>query len=114
MSDSEQKIPDEYAGIMPWDGRTLTETDMAVINDLGATWLRRTFRWSSIEPEPGKWDFSAYDGYVELGKLFDKKHAAILAYDAAWLTHSKRDHISKEDLPLRYFFPKNRPGAKRN
>jgi hypothetical protein len=100
MKDGERKIPDDYAGIAPWDGRTLTETDMALVNDIGATWFRRTFRWSGIEHNRGEWNFSEYDGYVALGNRFNKKHMAILAYDVSWLPHSKPDHISKEDLPL--------------
>jgi hypothetical protein len=100
MRGQEQKIDGGYIGIVPGDSRALTADDMAVIDDLGIAWFRRTFRWSSIEAERGNFRFTRYDDHVTTGSGYNKKHEAILAYDVAWLPRSKRDHISREDLPL--------------
>ena len=39
--------------------------ELDAIAAAGFTWVRQTFPWAAIEPEPGRPDFSAYDAIVE-------------------------------------------------
>ncbi|MCC7207662.1 MAG: O-antigen ligase family protein, partial [Anaerolineae bacterium] len=41
------------------------DRELAAIADAGFVWVRQTFAWSEIEPEPGQRDFSRYDALVE-------------------------------------------------
>jgi hypothetical protein len=97
---TEYYVPEDFAGIAPYDGWQLADDDYAVIDDLGVSWFRRTFFWETIEKVQGEWNFSNYDVYVDDAKTHDKKLLAILAYGAPWLPHSKPDEVTKEDLPL--------------
>jgi hypothetical protein len=63
-------IPPGFVGLISDDAFWGTDADpsrqrtMAAIAATGARTLRASFRWSLIEPEPGRYDFWLYDGYV--------------------------------------------------
>jgi hypothetical protein len=101
-----QVIPEDYFGIIPDHGDGPPDKEYAFLDELGAVWLRKTFYWSSFEPERGTWDYSDYDEFVETGKAAGKKLLIILAYDTAWVHRDKRRHryITPQQLPyyLRY------------
>jgi hypothetical protein len=99
-------IPNDYFGIIPDHGDGPQETENEFLDQLGVVWLRKTFYWSSIESDPGIWDFSDYDDFIESRKAAGKKILIILAYDTGWLySNGKRQrNITEERLPyyLRY------------
>jgi len=95
-----RRVPAGFFGIAPYDGRELGPRDEAALDALSVTWFRRTFYWSGIEPERGKWDFAAYDRFVDFAADGGRNVLGILAYDVSWLPRSKPDTVSSEDLPL--------------
>src|SRR5580700_3621103 len=38
--------------------------EMEMLAQAGFRWVRMDFDWASTEPEPGRYDFSAYDGLL--------------------------------------------------
>jgi hypothetical protein len=95
-----RRIPEDYFGIAPYNGQQLDERDYAIMDDLGVVWMRRTFRWSVMEPAPGTWNFADYDAYVAGAKKAGKKVLAILAYETPWLYENGReDYIGPDKLP---------------
>jgi len=63
-------VPPGFMGLVSDDAFWGTDADpsrqrtMAAISGTGARVLRASFYWSIIEPQPGRYDFSLYDGYV--------------------------------------------------
>jgi hypothetical protein len=63
-------VPPGFVGLVSDDAFWGTDADpsrtgtMARIAGTGARVLRHAFYWSIIEPRPGHYDFSLYDGYV--------------------------------------------------
>ena len=100
-SDDGRTIPEDFFGIAPYQ-RTLVPEDFPLIDELGVVWQRRACRWSSLETEPGKWDFSGWDNYVESSKNAGKKILAILGFDAPWIyeKETSRRKITARELPL--------------
>jgi hypothetical protein len=64
------QAPPGFVGLVSDDAFWGTDADpsrqrtMAAIAGTGARVLRQSFYWSIIEPQPGQYDFSLYDGYV--------------------------------------------------
>ena len=64
------QAPPGFVGLISDDAFWGTDADptrqrtMATIAGTGARVLRQSFYWSVIEPQPGRYDFSLYDGYV--------------------------------------------------
>jgi len=64
------QAPPGFVGLVSDDAFWGTDADptrqrtMATISGTGARVLRQSFYWSLIEPQPGRYDFSLYDGYV--------------------------------------------------
>ena len=62
--------PPGFVGLVSDDAFWGTDADpsrvgtIAAIAGTGARVLRQSFYWSLIEPRPGRYDFSLYDGYV--------------------------------------------------
>jgi len=62
--------PPGFIGLVSDDAFWGTDADpsrartMAAIAGTGARVLRQSFYWSIIEPQPGRYDFQLYDGYV--------------------------------------------------
>jgi hypothetical protein len=100
-----RRIPEDFFGIIPDDGRDAGSKEYEFMDELGVVWMRNTFYWSGIEPQPGAWEFTGYDRYVEEAKKAGKKILVILAYDTSW-SHGgqKNRNITPERLPhyLRY------------
>ncbi|MDR0690230.1 MAG: hypothetical protein LBG08_08230 [Spirochaetaceae bacterium] len=103
---SARRIPADLFGIIPHNGQGPLPREHEFLDELGVVWMRKTFYWNYIEPQPGAWDFSAFDEYVAEGKKRGKKLLAILAYDTPWIygEHKSRRNITPERLPhyLRY------------
>jgi hypothetical protein len=95
-----RQVPEDYFG-MAHAGSSASEREYALLDELGAVWIRKTFEWEEIEPEPGVWDFSKWDAYVDEGKRAGKKILAVLAYDTGWIYGEKkpRQHITPEKIP---------------
>ena len=81
---ADRTVPDDFFGISPYQ-RDLEKEDFQMLDEIGAVWLRRTCRWSSLEAKQGVWDFSSWDLYVRDSKADGKKILAILGYDAPWI-----------------------------
>src|SRR5215208_3512320 len=64
------QVPPGFVGLVSDDAFWGTDADpsrqrtMATIAGTGARVLRQSFYWSLIEPQPGRYDFSLYDGYM--------------------------------------------------
>ena len=62
--------PPGFVGLVSNDAFWGTDADpsragtMAAVSGTGARVLRQSFYWSIIEPQPGRYDFHLYDGYV--------------------------------------------------
>jgi hypothetical protein len=54
------------AGTAGWGGASTAGRLDQVTTQTGAKWLREEFLWSTIEPQPGTFDFSYYDHYMLL------------------------------------------------
>ncbi len=83
-------------------GYSRSDEEYALLDALGAKWIRIDFRWSSVEKVRGEWDFSVYDDFLDSTDAKGKKVLAILDYDTPWL-HEGKDtsrQISPEELPL--------------
>ncbi|MCL2008428.1 MAG: hypothetical protein FWG77_10110 [Treponema sp.] len=85
-------------------GKTLTEQEYTLLDELGVVWVLDTFYWRNIESEQGVFDFSRYDAYVNKAISEGKKIIAVLAYDTPWLNNGRRRYISPGNTPyfLRY------------
>jgi hypothetical protein len=94
-------IPDGFLGISP-DRSPLKEEDYRLLDELGAVWIRRTIRWTDVEPVEGQWNFSFWDSYVENGKAAGKKLLLTLGFDNTWpyKEGKERRDITAEYLPL--------------
>jgi polysaccharide biosynthesis protein PslG len=53
-------------GASGWGGRTTALQLDRLIRGTGTGWLRDPFKWSVIEPSPGRFNFAYYDHYVLL------------------------------------------------
>lgn len=103
ISKAKEKIivPQDFAG-MVHAGRTASDEEYELLDELGVSWIITTFYWNSIERERGVWDFSGTDTYVEAAKAHGKKIFIVLAYDTAWLNPKgeTRRYIAPKDIPL--------------
>lgn len=52
--------------------------------DAGLGWARQHFRWSSIEPQPGEFDWSTWDRVVETAQAAGLRLVAVLDTAPAW------------------------------
>ena len=80
-----------------WDS-AIMEADMDRILELGCNVIRiGEFAWHQMEPEEGKFDFSYFDGVIDMAK---KKGLQIIfgtptATPPAWLIHKHPDILSQ-------------------
>jgi hypothetical protein len=95
-------ISSDYLGIITHGGKGPDEKEQALLDELGAVWIRETFYWSSIERRQGEFDFSVYDEWLDVQKEGGRKILAILAYDVAWIHqgNKRRRFVNAEQLPL--------------
>lgn len=66
----------------PWVRRKTVE----MAREAGIRWAKQQFLWAHIEPEPGAFDFDAYDDIVELYRENDMEVIARLDWPPAWVT----------------------------
>jgi len=94
-------IPEDFFGISP-DSSTLNDEDCRFLDDFNATWIRTTIRWTSVEPQQGKWDFDHWDNYLANAEAAGKKVILILGFDNGWLfkDNKERRRMSKNQFPL--------------
>jgi polysaccharide biosynthesis protein PslG len=78
--------PGEVIGVTAnsLDGNTAAEQDLT--NDLGAGWLREELRWSTIEPAPGRFDFTRYDALVQSAAARGLRVLPVLFQSPRWLS----------------------------
>lgn len=78
--------------------------DYPFIEKMNADWIRQTFRWDNINPEPEVWLYDRFDALMDLADKNDVKVIAVLAYDVGWIHPDGvvKRHISPELSP--YYF----------
>lgn len=95
-------IPPDAFG-MAHAGSRLTEKENRLLEEMGVSWIRSTFRWDSIQKRTKQWDFTRWDRYVENAERAGKKVLAVLAYDVPWIYGKEekeaRRHIEPEKIP---------------
>ena len=91
-------IPEDFFGIVH-AGTRRTAEEYQFLDELGARWVLDTFYWGVIEREQGVFDFSYYDDYVDTAIRQNRKVAAVLGYEAPWLTPHKKRYISPDNIP---------------
>ena len=94
-------VPEDFFGIVH-AGETRTPEEYQLLNEMGVTWVLRTFYWNTVENEQGKFDFAGYDDYVGTAIREGKKVLAVLGYEADWLypPGKSKKYISPENIPL--------------
>jgi len=97
-----RSLPPDAFG-MAHAGSRLTEKENRLLDKMGVSWIRSTFRWDSIQKRTKQWDFSRWDRYVENAERSGKKVLAVLAYDVPWIYGKEekkaRRHIEPEKIP---------------
>ncbi|MCX7788369.1 MAG: cellulase family glycosylhydrolase [Spirochaetes bacterium] len=95
-------IPPDAFG-MAHAGSRFTEKENRLLDTLGVSWIRNTFRWDSIQKRTKQWDFRRWDRYVENAERTGKKILAVLAYDVPWIYGKEekeaRRHIEPDKIP---------------
>jgi len=74
--------------------------DYMFLYAVGAQWIRQTFRWDSINPAPGEWDFDRFDRVMDFADEHRIKVIAVLAYDVGWIHTDRKParYIDKDQL----------------
>jgi len=97
-----RSIPPDAFGMAHAGGR-FTEKENRLLDNMGVSWIRSTFRWDSIQKRTKQWDFTRWDRYVENAERAGKKVLAVLAYDVPWIYGKEekeaRRHIEPEKIP---------------
>ncbi|GAB4364191.1 MAG: hypothetical protein Kow009_00860 [Spirochaetales bacterium] len=95
-------IPPDSFGMAHAGGR-FTEKENRLLDEMGVSWIRATFRWDSIQKRTKQWDFRVWDRYVENAERAGKKILAVLAYDVPWIYGKEekeaRRHIEPDKIP---------------
>lgn len=60
------------------------EKALTMMEQAGVGFVRMTFEWNDIEPEPGKFEFEKYDHLVEALARHRLRVLGILAFNAPW------------------------------
>ncbi len=71
------------ADLTQYDPPALAE-NLDLIAGTGFVWVRQPFTWSQIEPQPGRFDWAAYDRIVEEAAARDLKLVAVLEHSPGW------------------------------
>lgn len=97
-----RSIPADAFG-MAHAGSRFTEKENRLLDNMGVSWIRSTFRWDSIQKRTKQWDFRRWDRYVENAERAGKKILAVLAYDVPWIYGKEekeaRRHIEPDKIP---------------
>jgi hypothetical protein len=59
--DGEVPVPGDIAGMNHSGFSGVPDTEYALLDEMGVTWVHRDFSWESIEPSRGSWNFSGFD-----------------------------------------------------
>ncbi len=96
-------IPSDAFGMAHAGGR-FTEKENRLLDEMGVSWIRSTFRWDSIQKRTKQWDFRRWDRYVENAERAGKNILAVLAYDVPWIygkdEKKARRHIEPAKIPF--------------
>ncbi|HMF30787.1 MAG TPA: beta-galactosidase, partial [Candidatus Lokiarchaeia archaeon] len=65
-----------------------------MLRDAGMAWNRFEFAWSTVEPQPGAWDWSALDAYMNLSDYYGLRVLPILAYGVGWACKDPNNYLS--------------------
>ena len=91
-------VPEDFFGLVH-AGRTRTEEEFRILDEMGIVWVLKTFGWADIEPEKGVFDFSRYDPFVEAALENGHKIAVTLGYESPWI----RSDVGKQKyIPNHY------------
>ena len=71
--------------------------DMDAMVAAGAAWVRLDVDWSTIEREPGGFDWSAADRLIDAARQRGLKVLALLAYSPSWATGEDRSDKAPPD-----------------
>jgi hypothetical protein len=71
-----------YSTHLTFAGRP--DADLARLRDAGVAWIREDFLWDQLEPEPGRFDWSATDALMAAAAAQELDVLAILDYSARW------------------------------
>ena len=98
-TDEARKVPEDFFGIAA--GAGLKPENFPLIDELGVSWLRRTFRWNGVEPAREQWNFTYWDEYAGNSARAGKKLVAILGFDTSWIYRETPNgrKITAEGLP---------------
>ena len=78
------ELPADYIAIAH-AGYSRSEDEYSLLGALGASMTRVDFRWDAIEAQPGVFDFSGYDAFVNSALSNGIDVLAILDYDVPWI-----------------------------
>jgi hypothetical protein len=101
-TEGEVTVPGDIAGVNHSGYSGVPDTEYALLDEMGVSWVHRDFSWDSIQPSAGSWNFSAFDGYVKEANARGKKVLGMLLYDAAWvhrISGGRERSISAAELP---------------
>ncbi len=71
------------ADLTQYSGEALAE-NLDLIASTGFIWVRQTFAWSEIEPQPGRFNWAAYDVVVEAADARGLELVAVLESSPSW------------------------------
>jgi hypothetical protein len=72
------------ADVAGWGGASTAGRLNQVVSTTGARWLREELDWATIEPQPGKFDFSYYDHFMVLAARRGERILALLYGTPSW------------------------------
>jgi O-antigen ligase len=80
-------VPGVNVDLTQYDDEQLTE-NLRLIDDTGFVWVRQTFSWAEIQPEPDDFEWEAYDRIVEAVSARDLRIVAVLWQSPDWAAPS--------------------------
>ena len=81
----EMIIPPMWFTYMPrYYNDSLLHKSALMIRDAGISWNRFEFAWSTVQPTPATWDWSAVDAYMNFSDNYGLHILPILAYGNSW------------------------------
>jgi hypothetical protein len=95
-------VPKDVAGVNHSGYFGAPDTEYALLDEMGVSWVHRDFSWESVERSDDSWNFSAFDEYVKEANARSKKVLGMLLYDASWvhgISGGKKRSISAAEIP---------------
>ncbi len=86
-------------------GYTATDEEHAGLRRLGARLVRIPFYWGQLQPEPGRWDFSGIDDFLDAAHRNGTGVVAVLGFDNNAVEQSgdgaqRGAYVAPQDYPL--------------